>query len=138
MTTTYDAGRQNPLIATFPFAFDTGMVDNVYYPMVEVPVNAIVMRTWIAITTIFNSGTDDKFSIGDQETGASATGDYYAVLSADITAAGIVNGVMTGRKYTVGGTVGIVWNPSGTAATAGIGELFVEYILEGRATEVNP
>jgi hypothetical protein len=138
MAITTNAGRQNALVASMPFTFADFLGDDTYTPMVDVPVNAIVTRIYAVISTLFDSGTDDKFSIGDQETGGSADKTEYAALSADITAVGVVTGIPTAKKYTVGGTVGMCWNPSGTAATAGAGTLFVEYIIDGRATEVNP
>jgi hypothetical protein len=137
MTITYDAGRQNALVATMDFLY-SDMTDDTYVAMVEVPTNAVVKSVAVIITELFNSATDDKFSIGDQETGGAADKVEFAALSADITALGVVTGIPTGKVYTVGGTVGVVWNGTGTAPTAGAGTLVVEYYIDGRATEVNP
>lgn len=60
---------------------------------------AIVVGGHLAISTIFNSGTDDKFSIGDKVGAASVTATTYAAQSADITAPGAVAIVPTGKKY---------------------------------------
>lgn len=138
MTITADRGRQAPLVAHMPFVL-ADMTDDTYVPMIDLPVGAIVIGGYLAITTLFNSGTDDKFSIGDQETGGSADKTEYAALSADIAATGQAAAVVpNGKEYTVGGTVGVVWNGSGTAPDAGAGILVVEYIIDGRASEVQP
>ena len=132
MPITKKPGRQEVIAATADFTF-ADVTSGAYADAVEVPAGAIVVGGHLAITTIFNSGTDDKFSIGDKVGAASAAKETYAALSADITAAGAVPIVPTGKKYSEPSTVGVVWNGSGTAPSAGVGRLTVLYIVEGRA-----
>ena len=84
MTITKKSGRQEVIAATADFTF-ADVADDTYMPAVDLPSGAIVVGGHLAITTIFNSGTDDKFSIGDKVGSAAATKDTYAALSADIT-----------------------------------------------------
>lgn len=125
-------GRQEVIAATADFTF-SDVASGVYAPAVDLPLNAIVVGGHLAITTIFNSATDDKFSIGDQVQGAAAAATTYAAQSDDITAAGAVPIVATGKKYDKPATVGVVWTGSGAAPTAGAGRLTVLYIVDGRA-----
>lgn len=138
MAITFESGRQNVLLADYDFTY-ADMTDATYMAMVQLPINAVVTNVQCIITTLFNSGTTDIFSIGDQETGASASAAYYAANSADVTAVPtIVPGIITGKKYTVGGTVGVRWDGTGTAPTTGAGTLIVQYYIDGRATENQP
>lgn len=132
MTITKKSGRQEVIAATADFTF-SDVTDDTYMPAVDVPGGAIVVGGHLAIGPIFNSATDDKFSIGDKVGSASATKDTYAALSADITAVGAIPIVATGKKYAEPSTIGVVWNGSGAAPTAGVGRLTVLYIVDGRA-----
>ena len=132
MPITKKSGRQEVIAATADFTY-ADLVSGAYAAAVDLPGGAIVVGGHLAITTIFNSGTDDKFSIGDKVGAASAANTTYAALSADITVAGAVPIVATGKKYTESSTVGVVWTATGTAATAGVGRLTVLYIVDGRA-----
>lgn len=132
MALTKKAARQAPLVATCDFTY-ADVTSAAYAAMVDLPVNAIVLSGNLAITTIFNSATTDKFSIGDKVGSAVATADTYAAQSADITAAGIVAIVPTGKKMTSAGSVGIVWTGDGAAPSAGVGRLTVTYMIDGRS-----
>lgn len=133
MAITKKSARQCVQVATADFTY-ADVTDDTYIAAVDLPLNAIVVGGHLAVTTLFNSGTDDKFSIGDQIGSASATKTTYAALSADITAVGLAASITpTGYKYTEASTVGVVWNGSGTAMTAGVGRLTVEYIIDGKA-----
>ena len=104
MPITKKSGRQEVIAATADFTY-ADVTDDTYMPAVDLPGGAIVVGGHLAITTIFNSGTDDKFSIGDKVGAASAAKETYAALSADITAAGAVPIVPTGKKYSEPSTV---------------------------------
>lgn len=132
MTITKKPGRQEVIAATADFNY-ADLTSGAYASAVDLPGNAIVVGGHLAVTTIFNSATDDKFSIGDQVGSAAATANTYAAQSADITAAGAVPIVATGKKYTEPSTVGVVWTGTGAAPTAGAGRLTVLYIVDGRA-----
>lgn len=133
MPITKKSGRQDPLVAHVEFAFGD-VVDDTYMPAVDVPAGAIVVGGGLAITELFNSATDDKFSIGDQEGSDAAAKETYAALSADVAAAGTwIPIVPTGKKYAKAGTVGVVWNGTGAVPTAGKGLLTVQYVIDKRA-----
>lgn len=132
MPITKKSGRQEVIAATADFSF-ADVTSGAYAAAVDVPAGAIVVGGHLAITTIFNSATDDKFSIGDKVGAAAATNTTYAAQSADITAPGAVAIVPTGKKYTASATVGVVWTGTGAAPTAGAGRLTVLYIVDGRA-----
>ena len=126
------SGRQQVIAATADFKF-SDLASGVYAPAVDVPGGAIVVGGHLAITEVFNSATDDKFSIGDQEGSDAAVKTTYAALSADIATPGAIALVPTGKKYTKSGTVGVAWTGTGAAPTAGAGRLTVLYIVDGRA-----
>lgn len=126
------SARQGVIAATADFKF-SDLASGVYAPAVDVPGGAIVVGGHLAITEVFNSATDDKFSIGDQEGSDAAVKTTYAALSADIAAPGAVALVPTGKKYAKSGTVGVAWTGTGAAPTAGAGCLTVLYIVDGRA-----
>lgn len=125
-------GRQEVIAATADFSF-SDVTSGTYAGAVDVPAGAIVVGGHLAITTIFNSATDDKFSIGDQVGASAATATTYAAQSADITAAGAVPIVPTGKKYAEPSTVGVVWTGTGAAPSAGVCRLTVLYIVDGRS-----
>lgn len=132
MAITKKAGRQEVIVAAADFTF-ADLTSGSYDAAIDLPVNAVVVGGNLAITTIFNSATTDKFSIGDKEGSASAVATTYAAQSADITAAGIVAIVPTGKKYASSGSVGVAWTGDGTAPTAGVGRLTVMYMVDGRS-----
>jgi len=132
MTIKKIAGRQEVIAAIVSFTY-ADVTSGTYAPAVDLPAGAIVVGGHLRIDTIFNSATDDKFSIGDQVQGDSAVGTTYAAQSADITAAGAIAIVPTGKKYTKPATVGVVWTGTGAAPSAGAGRLTVLYVVEGRS-----
>lgn len=132
MPITKKPGRQEVIAATADFTF-ADVASGTYAAAVDLPGGAIVVGGHLAITTIFNSATDDKFSIGDKVGANAAAAATYAAQSADITAPGAVEIVPTGKKYTEPSTVGIVWTGTGAAPSAGAGRLTVLYIVDGRA-----
>jgi hypothetical protein len=130
---TKETGRQDTLVGKAEGTF-ADVTDDTYMAAVDVPGGAIITGGFLAITTLFNSATDDKFSIGTKVGSASANKTALAALSADITAAGTsVPIVPTGYQFTEPGSVGVVWNGSGAAPSAGAFMLVVEYIKDGRA-----
>jgi hypothetical protein len=133
MAITKKSGRQNDSVAHVTFDFSQ-VTDDTYMPAIDVPAGAIVTGGYLAITTLFNSATTDQFSIGDQEGSAASSKTTYAALSADVTAAGTSIAIVpNGHKYASPGTVGVVWNGTGAAPTAGNGILVVKYIVDNRA-----
>ena len=133
MALTKKSARQAPIVATCDFTY-ADLTSGAYAGMVDLPAGAIVTGGYVAVTTLFNSATTDKFSIGDKVGSAAATAATYAAQSADVTATGQAAAITpTGAKYTGAATVGVVWTGAGTAPDAGAGRLVVEYIVDGRA-----
>lgn len=133
MALTKNSNRQCVEVATCDFTF-ADVTSGAYAAMIDLPLNAIVTKGELYVTTLFNSGTDDKFSIGDKVGSASATVNTYAAITADITATGRATEVVpTGIKTTDSTSVGVVWTATGGAATTGIAKLVVEYIVQGAA-----
>lgn len=133
MPITKRSDRQEVISTTLTFTY-ADVTDDTYAAAVDVPAGAIVTGGGLAITTLFNSATDDKFSIGHKVGSAAADKTQYAALSADVTAAGTwIPIVPTGYKFTEAGSVGVVWNGSGTAPSAGVARLVVKYIVDGRS-----
>lgn len=130
--------RQCPLVAVVKVAL-ADLANGAYTAVVDVPPGATVLSGAFVVTTLFNSGTTDQFSIGHKVGSAAAVDTYYAAQSADVTTAPTrVPVVPTGAFYAVKSSVGVRWDGAGTAATAGEGYLIVEYAVEGRAEEVQP
>lgn len=133
MSLTKKAARQAPIVATCDFTY-ADLVSGAYAAMVDLPVNAIVIGGELDVTTLFNSATTDKFSVGDKVGSAAATATTYAAQSADVTATGRAAAIVPiGKKMASSGSVGIVWTGDGTAPSAGAGRLTVQYIIDGRS-----
>lgn len=133
MAATKNANRQAPEVAICEFTYSQ-LTDATYEPMVDLPIGAIVTGGYLAITTLFDSATTDVFSIGDKRGNAAANNTRYAATTADVTATGRAAAIVpTGEEMTEASTVGIVWDGTGTAPTAGAGILVVEYLVADRA-----
>ena len=133
MSATKNANRQCEEVAICEFDY-ADLTSGSYDAMVDLPIGAIVTGGFLAITTLFNSATTDKFSIGDKIGSASATATTYAAQTADITATGQAVAITpTGIEMTAASTVGIVWTGAGTAPSAGAGILVVRYIIADKA-----
>lgn len=133
MAVTKLPARQCEEVATCEFTY-ADVTSGSYDACVDLPLGAIVTGGYLAIIELFDSGTTDKFSVGDKRGSSAATATTYAAQSADITATGQAVAITpTGEKMTEASTVGIVWTGAGTAPTAGAGVLVVKYILADRA-----
>lgn len=131
---TFDDGRQNPVVASFPFTFDQ-LTSAVHVPLIKLPTNAVLMSANATIDTALNSATSDTISISDQPTGAAARPTEYSTAQ-NAHVVGNIPAVFNGYKYLAGGNLGVVWTGVGAVPTAGAGRLVVEYYIDGRATEV--
>jgi len=122
------SGRQQSVVGYADFDFSQ-LVSGVLKVLIELPPRAIIIAGALQTLTAFNSGTSDVATIGDS---GSATR-YKA--SATIAAAAYQVITPTGVEATTTAlrNVGIVWTAVGTAATAGIGRLWLSYFVLGRA-----
>ena len=126
--------RQESISAYADFAL-ADLTSATYKAMIDLPLGAIVVGGGVFGLTAFNSGTSDKFAIGDQTTTAgvadSATKTTYSADSADVkTLTGQFIAVTpTGVATTKPTTVGITYTTVGTAPSTGTGRLIVRYIV---------
>lgn len=126
------AGRQWPLVAKMPFSYED-LADHSGEALAAVimPVNSRVIGGSFVITEAFNSGTSDAFEVGD----ASDEDRYLAGADGTLGHDALVP---TEHKYTGKEAVTLKWTGDGAAPTAGEGVLTVEYVIDDRATEVQP
>lgn len=129
MAITKDAGRQSRLVAgPLTISYDTVATnDGTVEAVIDVPQNAIVVGGSFTVDTAFDSGTSDSLDIGD-----GGDDDRYTSSAIDLQATGRTALTLTDYKYTAGDTIDIKYTAAGTAATAGSGRLFVEYVVDGR------
>lgn len=97
---------------------------------------ARVLGGFIDITTAFNSGDTDTLSVGDTE---ADDVDRYLVAT-DVSSTGLTKFTLPPVADGIIDTpeaITITWTGAGTAATAGAGRVAVDYIEDGRQTEVH-
>lgn len=122
-------GRQYPLFAEATINFDQIADTGVAVAAIKLPVNAIVVGGAVVVDTAFNTGTTAVLDVGDSTTGNRYKNDV------DLKTAGYTALVPTGY---VSDGADILVTPAlvGTAATQGKVRVIVEYIISGRAHEV--
>ena len=131
MAITTDNGRQNPLIARVKFSgatADAEVLAIAAYPCITLPAGAIVTGGYFAVKTVFTATCD--FDVGD------ADPDRYTPTIINGDALGATLLVPDGVPYTVETVLAVSLLVSATIV--GAGELVVEYVIEDRATEVQP
>lgn len=126
MAITKDSGRQDVLAAVVDFTY-ADLVDATAVEAINMPAGAIVVGGRLVITTAFNSGTSDTIAVGD------GTNAYLAATSVAATGSTELAG---GLPYSASDTVDLTWDGTGAVPTAGAGKLIVEYVVSGRACEV--
>lgn len=128
-----EVGRQYVLSAKVPFAFGDFGASGVIEPALDLPGGATVIGGELVITTAFNSGTSDVITVGD----IGGTEDRYAT-AVDGQAAARTALTLNGVGYSAPAVIGIDWTGVGAAPTAGAGYVDVQYVMDGRAHEVQP
>lgn len=103
------------------------------YSMGKLPANAVVLRTVIGITTVFNAATTNVLIVG-------TSGDDDALVAAagvDETAVAVTSVVpatLAGKmSATVDTEIFVKYTQSGTAATTGAAWVVVEYAVDEAA-----
>jgi len=130
-----DTRRQSVLYAEQEFSF-ADLTSGTAEPVIYLKPGTRVLRGFLDITEAFDSGTSDSLTVGDTladdvDKYLGATDGQAAALTA-FTAPPITDGVIgTGEALTV------TWTGDGTAATAGKGVVAIEYVEDGRQTEVH-
>ena len=129
MAITKDGGRQWPLVAKVNFGF-ADLTDETAEEAVDLPAGAVVISASLTVTEVFNSATSDTIALS----GGGVTLGATSVTSLGTTAAtGIDSTALTAKD-----TVDVTWNGTGTAPTTGAGFVLVEYLMDGKANEVQP
>jgi len=106
------------------------LTDETADPLIDVPAGAIVVGGGLYISTAWNSATTDVMDIGD---GGDA--DRYTVAAIDATAADYTPLDLTGYEYTAADTIDVTWNGEGTAPSAGVGVLVVQYVIADESVD---
>lgn len=135
---------QRPLVAEFTFNFDDTMVDtsgvtkdfktvgtSIVADVINLPLNAIVVGGEVVTETAITGSTAYNVSVGDSGSATRYLG------ATDRVAAGRTALVPTGYVG-AGENIRLTVAPTVAAATAGAVTVRVEYILRGKADEVNP
>ena len=128
MAITQSSDRQYELSAVVDFEYDD-LTSGTQTNAIELPSDAIVTGGHVYISTAFNSLTSDVIIIGDTDD------DNEYLTSTSIAAIGLTALVPTGVKLTAGKEVTLTWTGVGTAPSAGVGQLVITYIRQGRSNE---
>lgn len=129
MATTMVNGRQNAVIAKQGFDYTDFTSGSASAVKVKLPYGAIVIGGFVVISTTFN-GTTPVLDVGDASSANRYKNDV-AMGSAALTALTPTGYVSDGGDITLTATF------TGSN-TQGAGYVVVEYIIDGRATEVQP
>lgn len=125
-----NAGRQYPLVAVQTVDY-TGYTSGVALDAVELPIGARVLGVNFYTDTAWNTGTTAVLKVGD----ANAANRY--INDQDIKTTGSEPATQAvGYRYASGGNIKVTITDTGTAPTAGSGVLVVQYVVEGRANDV--
>lgn len=129
MPITKNSDRQYELCAIVDFTF-ADLADSTAENAIELPSDCIVTGGHIYISEAFDSTTSDSIVIGDTDD----PDEYLGATS--IAATGLTALVPTGVKLAAGKSITMT-HTAGVAdtATAGIGQLVVYYVRQGRSNE---
>lgn len=125
-------GRQYPLVAQQSFALSE-LTSGSGIGAVKLPAGARVIGGGLLVTEVFNSTTSDTIKVGD-----GGDDDRYTASAVNVQALGYTALTITGYKYTATDYVDLKWTSGGGTPSTGAGILFVNYVIDGRANEVNP
>lgn len=127
---TKSAGRQPVLSAAIPFTF-SDLTSGEITEAIVLPGGAYITGGEVVITTAFDSATSDAIEVG-----LLAVATDTLLSSTSIASTGITALVPVGGSLAASDTVTIEWTGVGAAPSAGVGFLRVEYVIDGRATDV--
>ena len=120
----YHTYQKHYLMADFVFASAA-----VTITLGTVPAGATVIDAGVVVSTAFNSGTSDKLDIGtDGDTNGMAT-----LLELQTIGRIVADEMATSNDlgpYAADDIIQAVYTPVGTAATAGAGRVYVEYLVD--------
>ena len=127
-----DAGRQDVLAARAVITFGTGNdisggATAVTKSCIAVPAGAIVVGGYIRVSDATTANVDIHVGDGDDDNRYADNVDGAAVATTALT--------LTGYKYTTDDTIDVMVDTA-SAAAAGQAELYVLYVIDGRAAFV--
>jgi hypothetical protein len=125
-----NAGRQGLMVAEVVIDFDDIPTTATYYEAINMPPGARVVGGGLYVLSPWLTVTTATLSIGDADlaTRYATTKDLEAAAGTHYPFDAIAT---TGTK-----NIGVTYAFTGSAATAGSARLYVEYFVDGRATEV--
>lgn len=142
MAITKDAGRQSPLVARVAFSYlDLGaaVTASRIVPAIDLPAGAIVLGGYVKVLTAWAGTTAATVDVGDggDPDRYSASAINLMATAGTTVALSVANGVAgAGYEYTAPDTIDLDVVLTVADASAGSAELVVEYIIDGRANEV--
>jgi len=124
-----NSGRQEPLTAKMAFTFADA--NGVSVELIDIPGGATIVGGGVAILNAFNSATSASLALGNRTTGTLYATGVNAKATGE-TALTLGNGPSLASDA-------VVLNITNTGTpTVGDGYVWVSYIVNGRATEVQP
>lgn len=126
-----DVGRQTVLFASISIAFDQIADTAVAVQAIGLPYGAQIIGGDVIVDTAFNPGTSLALAVGDKVT----AGRYAAAV--DLKTAGRTPLGITGY-VSDGGDIFVTPTLVGAAPTAGSLRISVQYVIKGRAGQVQP
>ncbi len=127
---TLNNGRQNTLVAYTDLAL-ADLATTVAATFAKLPYNSIVTGGFFAVTEVWNSTTSDVLDLGHSD-----DDDEYTPTPINLQALGVTALTVTGYVNTGGLDLIATWTSGGGTPSTGAGYLVLEYIITGRATEV--
>jgi hypothetical protein len=134
MSTPVNINRQTILYAERDFDFED-LPSGVATPMIYLPAGSKVLRGGVDIVTAFDSGTSDTLTVGDTE-GVGDADRYDSAIDAQAAALSTF-GAVAGGTIDTAEAITLTNTAVGTAATAGAGTLWIEYVVDNRTTELH-
>lgn len=132
MAITKDTGRQWPLVAVVDIAFGDTPTTATFYEAADLPGNARVVGGALIVKTAWATATTALFAVGD-----SGAADRY-LSSTTLSAAGTTRFDFNSDDGSAPLDVGVTYTETGSAATAGSAQLVIQYVIDGKANEVQP
>lgn len=132
MAISKNTGRQWPLCAVVDIAYSDTPTTATFYEAADLPGNARVIGGALVVKTAWATATTATFAVGDS--GAAAR--YLSAT--DLKTAGTTVFDFSTDDGSAPLDVGVTYTETGSAATAGAAQLIIQYVIDGKANEVQP
>ena len=130
--TKLDHGRQRVLFAEITLGYAQLVDTGVAVPAIDLPYGARLLAAEVVVDTAFNAGTSIALAVGDSTNGSR----YGSVANLNTTGRSALT--PTGYVSTDGAAVTVTPTITGATPTAGSARLAIQYVIAGRADEVQP